>query len=110
MATATATDASKGNDRALSRLLIRGVATLGFPKADLDDRQPRPLGLLEDEPGDVFGGRVLVHDEDAFALSLQDGQDWVFAAKQQVVVDVLVHPALDGLLDVGEVDEHAPGI
>ena len=36
-----------------------------------------------------------------------DGQDRVVAAKQHVVIQVVVDPLLDGLLDVAKIDQHA---
>src|SRR4051794_8777324 len=79
-----------------------GVALLGLPEHDLDDRQSGLDGPLIDEAGDILGGRVLVHDEDALAVLPEDGEDRVVAPQQHVVIEVVVDPALDLGLDLDE--------
>ena len=72
--------------------------------------KPRRGRPFEDQAGDVLGRRVDLHHEDPLALGLEEGQDRVVVAEQHVVVQVLVDPALHGLLDVAEVDQHPPTV
>ena len=71
---------------------VSRAAVIGLPEDDFHDGQAGFLGPFEDEPGDVFGRRVLIHDEDALAPLAQDGQQRIIAAEQQVVIQVLVDP------------------
>src|SRR4051812_16383549 len=45
---------------------VGGVAVLGLPEEHLDDREAGLHPLLEDEPGDVLGGGIVLHHVDAF--------------------------------------------
>ena len=83
---------------------------LGFPEQHLDDRQACLPGVLIDQAGDILGRRVAVHLEYALATFSQQGQEWIVATQQHVVVKVIVDPVLDLPLDLGEIDQHAPRV
>ena len=83
---------------------------LGFPEQDLDDRQARLPGVFIDQPRDVLGRRVAVHLEYALTTFSQQGQEWIVATQQHVMVKMIVDPVLDLPLDLGEIDQHAARI
>ena len=82
----------------------------GLPENDFHDGQAGFPGPLKDQAGDVFGRGIVIHDEDTLIVGEEDGKQGILAAKQQIVVQVLVDPFLDLLLDLAEVHQHAAPI
>src|SRR5271157_2934440 len=86
----------------------RGKTVLGLPEQNFDNWQTGVTGLLVDEPGDVLRRRVRLHHEDSLPALTEQRQQGIVAAEQHVVVQVLIDPALNLLLDLAEIDQYSP--
>jgi len=88
-----------------SALTVRGVAVVGFPEEDFHDRESSLDGVFEDQAGDILGRRVPLHHKNTLASITQNGQQWIVAAEQQIVIQIFVDPVLDIPLDIAKIDE-----
>jgi hypothetical protein len=79
---------------------------LGFPEQNLDDRQACLPGSLVNQPRDILSRRVAFHLEYALTAFAQQGQEWIVATQEHVVVKVFVDPKLNLPPDLGEIDQH----
>src|SRR5262245_7477692 len=95
--------------RSLSRS-IACPALLRFPQLALDDGKAATGGKFVDQAGEVFGGGALLHQKQWLALLSQDGDERVGLLQDQAVIELLVDPAADDALDLGEVEHHAAGV
>src|SRR5262249_52902387 len=86
---------------------VRRVAVIRLPKLHLHYRKPLSRREVEDELGDVLSRRVYVHDEQRLALLLEKGQSGIILVQQHLVIEMLVDPAADDALDLGEIADHA---
>ena len=86
---------------------IRGAAVGRLPQADLDDRESMLGRHFENPLGDVLRRRVGVHQIDRFAQFFEHFHGGVGAIEDHAMVEILVDPTADDLLDLREVQHHA---
>ena len=66
--------------------------------------------MVVDQFRDALGGRVHINHHHRLALAAQFGKDRVVAVQDHLVVERLIDPRADDLLDLGEIDHHAERI
>jgi hypothetical protein len=80
---------------------------LGLPEQDLDDGETSFLGMFVNESGDILRGGIRVHLEYTFATFPQERQQRVVATEQHIVIEHFIDPALDFMLDLTKIYQHA---
>lgn len=78
-----------------------------FPKLDFGHRESLRRRVVENEPGNVLGRGVHVHDKHRLPLLAKVGQDRIILVKQHPMVESPIDPALYDLFDSGEIHHHA---
>jgi len=66
------------------------------------------MGVVVDNLGDIFGSGVGVHQVTGLPMLVEHGDQGVLPMQKHLVIQFGIDPGLDDLVDVAEIDDHAP--
>ena len=80
--------------------VVGGRRARGFEEGDFGDGKFEPLGLLEDQLGDVFRGRISFEHKDWLAHRAEHWQCGVLIPENHAVIQMVVNPGPQAGFDV----------
>src|SRR5262249_42412747 len=96
--------------RACRFLSIGGKRRRRLPDGYADDGQSLFGGLVENQPGDAFDGRIAVEQKDRLPQFLQRGDERIVVPQQHLVIQLVIDPAFHEPLDVAEIAHHVAAV
>jgi hypothetical protein len=89
---------------------VRCARSRAFPEGDLGDGHSGRFGVLEDQPGDVFGRGIFRDQNERLTQRFEDGRGGIVFAEDHAVIQLGIDPHTKLAFDVREIDQHAPVI
>jgi hypothetical protein len=78
-----------------------------FPEGNLGNGHSGRFRVLEDQPGDVFGGGILRNQDQRLAQRLEGRDGRIVFAKDHAMIQFQIDPHTQLTFDVREIDQHA---